>query len=55
MKSHDEPSPKKKEKKQKKNPNSDQANADPSEYERIYGNDCLNLGEPSNDSENYSK
>ena len=34
-----------------KNPKSDQANADPSEGERIYGIDGLNLGEPVHDSE----
>ena len=51
MKYHDEHIPEKKRgKKQKKNPKSDQANADPSEYERIYGIEHLDLGEPVHDS-----
>ena len=55
-KSHDEPTPKEnKEKNQKKNPKSDQANAYPSDYERYYVIDRLNLGEPAYDSENDSK
>ena len=55
-KSHDEPTPKEnKEKNQKKNPKSDQANAYPSDYERYYVIDRLNLGEPTYDSENDSK
>ena len=50
MKYHDEPIPKKKkEKKQRENPKSDQANADPSEYEHIYGIGCLNLDEPAHE------
>ena len=36
-------------------PKSDQANADPSEDERNYGIDRLELGEPAHDSENKSE
>ena len=53
MKSYDEPIPKKKKgENQKKKPKSDQAYSDPSEYERIYGIDHLNLGEPAHNLEN---
>ena len=56
MKSHDGSIPKnRKGKNQKKKPNSDQANLDPSEDERIYGIDRLKLGEPAHDLENDSK
>ena len=51
MKSHNEPIPRnKKVTRQNKITNSDQANADPSEYERNYGLDRINLGEPVQDS-----
>ena len=56
MKSYDEPIPKKKKgENQKKKPKSDQAYSDPSEYERIYGIDHLNLVKPVHDLENDSK
>ena len=48
--------PKKEEgKNQGEKPKSDQANADPSEDERIYGIDRMNLGEPAHDLEIDSK
>ena len=51
MKSHDETIQKnKRRKKQKKKLNSDQANVDPSQDGNIYGIDCMNLGEPEQDS-----
>ena len=51
MKYHDENIPKKKKgEKQKKNTKSDQANAEPSQYGRIYGIDRLNLVETAQDS-----
>ena len=53
MKYHDELIPNNnKGEKQKKKPKSDQAYSDPSEYERIYGIDHLNLGEPAHNLEN---